>query len=282
MSKSIPEIQIPESKEKIMGQINALEMMVKEDTNDHDRHIHETALNDLQKALKQSQISESLENYKQLGFDGEKLNEIKVGLENGIDLLPYAIKGFDASQLHEIHLGQKQGVNTEAYAKKEFNSLQMGIIRIGLEHRVDVSVYAKPEYDGHQMDEIRIGLIKGLDVNCYANPNFSWQQMFIIQNGLEKGIDVSIFAKEEFDQSQMELLNLMLSRNMDVSKYAMPEVPAEEMAREYFKDIGISISDNENPLESFDFYDHYNKTKGEKIDIENDHQTDACDWEHES
>ncbi|MCO5386992.1 MAG: hypothetical protein NHB14_15800 [Desulfosporosinus sp.] len=61
MSKSIPEIQIPESKDKIMRQINALETMIKEDTNDHDRHIHETALNDLQQALKQSQISESIE-----------------------------------------------------------------------------------------------------------------------------------------------------------------------------------------------------------------------------
>lgn len=66
MSKSIPEIQIPESKEKIMRQINALETMIKEDSNDYDRHVHETALNDLQKALRLSQISESLEDYKHL------------------------------------------------------------------------------------------------------------------------------------------------------------------------------------------------------------------------
>jgi len=72
MSKSIPKIQIPESKEKIMRQINALETMIKEDTNDYDRHVHETALNDLQKALKQSQISE--------------LREIEIRLEKGIDV----------------------------------------------------------------------------------------------------------------------------------------------------------------------------------------------------
>ena len=61
MSKSIPKIQIPESREKIIRQINALETMIKEDTNDRDRYIHETALNDLQQALKQSRISESIE-----------------------------------------------------------------------------------------------------------------------------------------------------------------------------------------------------------------------------
>ena len=84
MSKSIPKIQIPESKEKIMRQINALKTMIKEDTNDYDRYVHETALNDLQ--IKQSQISELLEGYKQLGFDGEKLREIEIGLEKGIDV----------------------------------------------------------------------------------------------------------------------------------------------------------------------------------------------------
>ncbi len=58
MSKSIPEIQIPESKDKIMRQIKALEMMIKEDTNDHDRHIHETALNDLQQAVLDERMTE--------------------------------------------------------------------------------------------------------------------------------------------------------------------------------------------------------------------------------
>ncbi|KUO71669.1 MAG: hypothetical protein APF81_22790 [Desulfosporosinus sp. BRH_c37] len=212
MSKSVPRIQIPESKEKIMRQIKALEMMVKEDTNDHDRNIHETALNDLQKALKISQISESLEDYKQLGFD------------------------------------------------------EMENVRVGIEHGVDVIFCDKPEFNRHQMREIERGLKKGVDVSIYTDPKFSWQQMFIIQNGLEKGVDVSIFAKVEFSQLQMELLNLMLSRDMDVSKYAMPEVPAEKMALEYFKDIGISISDHEKPLEFFDFFDHYNEPKEEKIE----------------
>ena len=62
---------------------------------------------------------------------------------------------FNKSQQKEIRLGLEEGLNISWYAKKEFIQEQMFEIRIGLLYKRDVSIYAKLEFDEHQMAQIR-------------------------------------------------------------------------------------------------------------------------------
>ena len=52
---------------------------------------------------------------------------------------------FDDDQKREIKLGLEEDLDISHYAKLEVNDLQMGQIRLGLENNIDVSIYAKPE-----------------------------------------------------------------------------------------------------------------------------------------
>ncbi len=52
------------------------------------------------------------------------------------------IMNFDGKQLEEIRKGLEAGVDVSVYAKPEYNWEQMQEIRWGLESGVDVSVYA--------------------------------------------------------------------------------------------------------------------------------------------
>ncbi len=76
---------------------------------------------------------EGLEKYKSLGFSGNKLQQIKMGLEEGLDV--------------------------SKYAKTEFNVWQMEQIRLGLRDHLDVSVYAFITIPADEMQHIREKLL---------------------------------------------------------------------------------------------------------------------------
>ena len=61
-------------------------------------------------------------------------------------------------QLEQIRLGLEKGLNVEVYAKPEFDCWKMEEIRRGLSEDLDVSIYARPEFKSYQMEEIRLGL----------------------------------------------------------------------------------------------------------------------------
>lgn len=54
---------------------------------------------------------------------------------------------FNESKKEEIRLGIENGIDVSIYAKPEFNVNQMVEIRKGLEQNLNVSLYAKPEFD---------------------------------------------------------------------------------------------------------------------------------------
>ena len=71
--------------------------------------------------------------------------------------------------MQEIRIGLEDNLDVSIYVKPEFDWSQMDEIRIGLFHEVDVSIYAKPEIDHWEMKKIRMGLInKKLTVFIYA------------------------------------------------------------------------------------------------------------------
>ena len=91
---------------------------------------------------------------------------------------------FNKWQQEEIKLGIENNVDIFIYAKKEFDRDQMREIRFGLVERVDVSVYAKSCFDAEQMWFIRTGINEDIDVSIYAKPSIPWQEMKEIKEQL--------------------------------------------------------------------------------------------------
>ena len=80
--------------------------------------------------------------------------EIKVGLEQNLDVSLYAKTDYNEHQMKDILWGLQDGLDVSIYVKK-FNREQMWQIRIGLKANLDVSQYAKVEYNWKEMKEIR-------------------------------------------------------------------------------------------------------------------------------
>jgi hypothetical protein len=91
---------------------------------------------------------------------------------------------FEPNALDEIKLGVEQGLDVSCYASPEFDYCQMYQIRTGLRDGIDVSIYAKPEYNSFQMQELRDCLTEGLDVNELLTPNMTYGDMLKKMNEL--------------------------------------------------------------------------------------------------
>lgn len=91
---------------------------------------------------------------------------------------------FNKGQQEEIKLGIENNVDIFIYAKKEFDRDQMREIRFALVEKVDVSVYAKSCFDAEQMWHIRTGMNENIDVSIYAKPSIPWQEMKEIKEQL--------------------------------------------------------------------------------------------------
>ena len=93
---------------------------------------------------------------------------------------------FNKGQQEEIKLGIENNVDIFIYAKKEFDRDQMREIRFGLASKLDISIYANSCFDAEQMWWIRRGIEENLDVSKYAKPSISWQEMEEIKEQLIK------------------------------------------------------------------------------------------------
>ena len=91
---------------------------------------------------------------------------------------------FNKGQQEEIKLGIENKVDILIYAKKEFDRDQMREIRFGLVEKVDISIFAKSCFDAEQMCFIRTGINEDIDVSIYAKPSIPWQEMKEIKEQL--------------------------------------------------------------------------------------------------
>ena len=71
---------------------------------------------------------------------------------------------FNKDQKEQIKLGLENNVDVSIYANPKFNWRQMREIRYGLLNGIEVSIYLNPEFNRYQMQEIRNGLELILDV----------------------------------------------------------------------------------------------------------------------
>ena len=112
---------------------------------------------------------------------------------------------FNKGQQEEIKLGIENNVDIFIYAKKEFDRDQMREIRFGLVEKVDISVYAKSCFDAEQMWFIRTGINEGIDVSIYANPSIPWQEM--------KEIKEELMEKQYNEKRTQKLKSRKLNKN---------------------------------------------------------------------
>ncbi|MBQ1902575.1 MAG: DUF342 domain-containing protein [Lachnospiraceae bacterium] len=124
---------------------------------------------------------------------------------------------FDEDQMEEIRIGLEEGLDVSIYADPEFMPLKMEAIRIGLEKGLDVSKYARHEYDWFQMEEIRLGLEFGLPISRYANPDIPYKIMHEIRLGLAEGIDLG--RQKNLDWKTLEQIRLAYSLGIDLNSY---------------------------------------------------------------
>lgn len=118
-------------------------------------------------------------------FDANQMSLILNCLIDGYlpeELLKYH---FSNKQLLEIKIGLQEGLDISAFANPKYIASKMREIRLGLLHNVDVELYNRVSFSASQMHEIRLGLESNLDVRCYAKTGFTANHMKFVRENLQ-------------------------------------------------------------------------------------------------
>lgn len=176
----------------------------------------------------------------------EQNQEIRLGMEEGLDVSIYSKPELNWMQMEQIRMGLKDKVNVSAYAdsaygyntmkqirlsfysstdltpylNRGFESSELEQIRLALEEGLPLDQWLTDDMYSQQIHEIRIGLYEGLDVSKYADAKYNWMQMQEIRLGLEKKLKISFYTNYLFNHWQMREIRLGLEEGLDVSSYA--------------------------------------------------------------
>lgn len=176
----------------------------------------------------------------------EQNQEIRLGMEEGLDVSIYSKPELNWMQMEQIRMGLKDKVNVSAYADstygyntmkqirlsfysstdltpyldRGFESSELEQIRLALEEGLPLDQWLTDDMYSQQIHEIRIGLYEGLDVSKYADAKYNWMQMQEIRLGLEKKLKISFYTNYLFNHWQMREIRLGLEEGLDVSSYA--------------------------------------------------------------
>lgn len=161
-----------------------------------------------------------IEEYRRLSFDVLQLEQIRRGLESGVDVSLYSDPDMSWVEMEAIRDSLEAGFDMKYYLGQGYDWTQCNEIRAGMQAKLDVSKYTDVHFLASQMMEIRLGLENGIDVSGYATPDFDWFQMKEIRLGLQKGIDVTKYAKQQYKHATMRAIRLGLQDNLDLTPYA--------------------------------------------------------------
>ena len=76
---------------------------------------------------------------------------------------------FNGFQMNEIRIGMESGLDVSVYMDPEYTNEQMKQIRYGMDHNIDVSKYADPSISASDMEEIRQHLEYGAPITGDIN-----------------------------------------------------------------------------------------------------------------
>lgn len=100
-------------------------------------------------------------------FSPEETLLIEEGLRAGIDVKIYANDNYDFETMEELKAGVEHGLDLSKYTK-DYDGQQINQIRLGIEHNIEFKKYLNPNFSATQMREIRLALEEGLDVTEMA------------------------------------------------------------------------------------------------------------------
>lgn len=135
--------------------------------------------------------------------------------------------GFSADQINEIREGLEAGVDVTVFAKKELLAIQMRQIRLGLTEGLPVEIYAHESYDWFQMEEIREGLKAGIDVSKYASPDIPYDKMRQMRKGLQDGVDLTGYL--QLDAGIIRQLRKAIRSDVDILQFVQDGYSAEQL-----------------------------------------------------
>ena len=162
-----------------------------------------------------------------------------------LDMSSYLEQGFDWMQCEEIRKGMEDGVDVAKFKDVRFSAPQMREIRLGLGANFDVSLYARPELSANQMREVRNGMENGVSMVAYANPRLKpltiramalgkqhnvdgmvavakgYQGRVVLEyvKGKIAGIDLMEYMERGFDADQLEALIDAHKKKINLSPY---------------------------------------------------------------
>lgn len=192
-----------------------------------------------------------VEKYRRLSFNVLQLEQIRKGLESGIDVTAYLDPEKSWLEMQETRISIESGFQMQKYVQQGFDWLQCIEIREGIQAGVDVSRYMDVNYLAPQMREIRKGLQRGVDVSLYADPAFDWFQMREIRKGLEEKIDASVYAKKAFEHGTMRVIRKSLREGIDLVSFAEQGHPGKVL-QELRRGIQMNYNIGEYLKEGYD------------------------------
>ena len=110
-----------------------------------------------------------------------------------MDVTIYAKPGYDALQMKEIRLGLEDGIDVSYYTNpvlfcKEMEQIRKELLNRKQNNKSNDDFDVEPKYYYSQLKEIFAGLDNNINVSIYADPKFTSDQMREIRLGLENGV----------------------------------------------------------------------------------------------
>lgn len=174
-------------------------------------------------------MSTDLDRYRD-DFDDWQLEEIRLGLEDGVDISIYAKPELGFETMRQLRKGLKAGINLSSYTKLDTGVLRQ--LRKAMLAKVFIVEFIRLGYDAEQLEEIRLALESGVDIKPYLIPEFRGASIREIRLGLEEGLEVEHYARIELNWQQMEEIRLGLEAGLDTGSYmSMMYTPADMRAK---------------------------------------------------
>ena len=207
-------------------------------------------------------IPDIISDYRKQNFVNDQIEEIRQGLEHGIDVTTYADREYFAVQMRQIRFGLEEGLDVSLYNSRQYDWFQMEEIRLGLKSGVDASVYADPKYTFEVMRELRKSLEDNIHLEKYAavgaemlhelhkalldrqnimpyiKQGYVPEQLTEIRRAMRHGCNVDPYLNKLYRGVSIREITEGLERGLDVSIYARTEYSWQQM-----KEIRLGLED---------------------------------------
>ena len=191
-----------------------------------------------------SQTADEITLYADICYDSLQMEQIRLGIDSGINVAIYTDPTFSHSQMKQIRLGILEGVDAERYANTSISADSMEIIRLAMntlphddEFDEKIDAMFKYNYNDSQILEIYYGLIECLDVSKYENPQYTSDQMRIIRESLLENWDVSPIQNPDYSPLIMSEIKSCMQIGFNIKN----AVDCIIQSRSVIEDAGISL-----------------------------------------